>query len=189
MSTLDNPIMENGDVKPGSIALRYGLIGGLVLIAIGLVMQLSGLVDPTDLDKPTNKIANILNYVIFAALAVLAIKAYRDANGGFVTFGKAFTVGILTMLVVAAITLVWSYVYFALIEPDLLEGIQDAAKEQMIDQRGMSEEDADQAMGMMSWMWNPVMMSVMAALGTVFAGLIISLIVAAIMKKNPPEVV
>ena len=54
----------------------------------------------------------------------------------------------------------------------------------MIEQQGMSESDADQAMSYMTWMMNPAMLSVFAAVGSLIAGIIFSLIIGAIMKRE-----
>jgi len=187
MSTLDDPIMEEEKVTPGSVAIRFGLIGGLILVALGLVAQITGLVDMSDPQSTTNRIVNVLNYAIMIGIIVFAVKALKEGNGDIATFGSAFKTGFLTMLIVAAISVVWVLVYFGMIDPTLTDTIKDAAIERMVDQQGMAEEQAEQALGMMSWMFTPTGMAVMAGVGTVFMGAIFSLIVAAIMKKNPPE--
>lgn len=187
MSTLDNPIMEEENATPGSVALRYGLIGGLVLVAIGLVTQITGMVDLSNPQSTTNRIINFFNYAVMIAIIVLAVKAYKEGNSGFASFGRAFRVGFLTMLIIAGITLVWVLLYFGVIDTTMIDTIVEGAKEQMMEQQGMDEEQADQAMGFMGWMFNPVGMAITAAVSTVFMGAIFSLIVAAIMKKNPPE--
>ena len=56
----------------------------------------------------------------------------------------------------------------------------------MIEQQGMSEEQAEQGLKMMSWMFTPVMMSLMGGIFSVIAGVIFSLIVGAFMKREHP---
>ena len=50
----------------------------------------------------------------------------------------------------------------------------------------MSEEQAEQGLKMMSWMFTPAMMSLMGGIFSVIAGVIFSLIVGAIMKREHP---
>lgn len=187
MSTLDNPILEEGNAKAGPIALRYGAIGGMILIAIGLALQLTGLVNPADPQNSTNWLGNVFNIAVSVGVIVFAIKAFTADNGGFVAFGRAFTVGALTILVMVAISAVWTYVYFAMIEPDLVDAIREATRDNMVEKQGMDPEQADQTMGAIGWMFSPGMMAGWVAIFGVIFGMIISLITAAIMKKTPPE--
>ena len=81
----------------------------------------------------------------------------------------------------------YTYVYFTVIDPGMLEAMLEASRDQMIEKRGLSEEDADQAMAMTSFMFTPGMMALIGTLGSALFGAIFALIVAAIMKRTPPE--
>ena len=184
MSTLDNPILEEGNAQAGPIALRFGAIGGMVMIALGLVLQLTGLVDPANPQNSTNWLGNVLNIAVTVGVIVYAIKAFMADNGGFVTFGRGFTVGALTVLVMVVISVIWTYVYFAVIEPDLVDTIREVTKDNMIEKQGMDPDQAEKTMGAIGWMFSPGMMAGWVAIFGVIFGMIISLITAAIMKKN-----
>lgn len=181
--------MEEGNTTPGQVALRYGLIGGLILVAWGLISQLAGLMDMENLQSGTNRLLSFVNYGVMIVVIVLAIRAYMGDHGGIATFGRAFKVGFLTTLVMAVISLIWTYIYFGLIDSSFVETMKEASMEQMIEQQGLSEEDAENAMGMMGFMFNPVGMAIMGGISLTFMGTIFSLVIAAIMKKNPPETI
>ena len=189
MSTLDNPndYIDPSKVSPWPTGSRYGLLAGLVLVVFALVVDLAGLVDYTAQGGGSNWIVNIINWGITVAAIVLAVRQHRDEElGGFISFGRSFNVGFIVSLIIAVITLVWAYVFFSFIEPGLIEEIVAASREQMIEQQGMSEEQAEQGLNMMSWMFTPVMMSVMGGIFSLIAGILFSLVVGAIMKKVHP---
>ncbi len=189
MSTLDNPndYVDPSKVSPWPTAGRYGLLAGLILVVLGLVTHLTGMVDMTNRGGSSNWIVNILNWGVTIGAIVLAVKQHRDEElGGFISFGRSFNVGFIVSLAIALISLVWGYIFFAFVEPGLIEEILEASREQMIEQQGMSEEQAEQGLSMMSWMFTPFMMSVMGGIFSLIAGIIFSLIVGAIMKKENP---
>jgi hypothetical protein len=186
MNTLDTPQGSVAkEVSPWPTGNKYGLYTGLILIVLGLVIHLAGLVDYTDQNASGNWIANIVSWGGMIAGISLAIKYHRDEElGGYVEFGRAFYVGFIVSLIVAILTLVWTYLFFSFIEPDIIEIMKEGAYEQMIEQQGMSEEQADQAMSYMKFFLMPAGLSTMAAISTLITGVIFSLIIAAIMKKS-----
>ncbi len=187
MSTLDSPNFQPQPYRP--VALRYGLIGGLILVAISLVGQVAGLADPTQPYSAGSIINSILTYGTIIAILVLAVKFHRDSNqNGFITFGQAFGLGVLAALVMGVISAIYSYVFFAFIDPGFLDQVVEMQKEQMLES-GMSESEVDQAFNMMSAMFTPGAFAIIAVVGSLIFGAIVSLIVAAVMKKDPPAAV
>lgn len=187
MSTLDNidsrPQPE--EVSPWPTGSRYGLLASLVLIALSLVMYLSGMVDMTGQDTTSSVLSNVVTFGTIVVALVLAIKQHRDQElAGLISFGRAFYVGFIVILVIGIVQAIYAYVFFAFIEPDMISEMLEMTKEQMMDQQGMSASDAENAMGMMSWTFTPAMFAVFGLLGTLIIGVIIDLIVAAIMKRD-----
>lgn len=182
MDTLDNPnkIIDPSTVSYQSISLRNGAIAGLILIIIGLIGNLTGISDPTQPNSATNWIMNIVNWGIMIAFMVMAVKKHRDEDlGGFITFGRAFGVGFLVTLVLSVITAVWVYVYFGFVDPDMATTIM----ENSLAQQGI-EDDA--MIDQMKFWFSPGAMAIYGLLGSLFFGAILSLIIAAVMKKNAP---
>ncbi|MCG8330109.1 MAG: DUF4199 domain-containing protein [Chitinophagales bacterium] len=191
MSTLDNPNdhIQPEKVSPWPTGTRYGMIAGLILIAVGLVIHLAGLVDYTNQNSSGNWISNIINAAVMIGAIVMAIKYHRDEElGGHISYGKGFGVGFIVVLLITVLNAVWTFLFFSFIEPDLIHTILDASREQMIEQQGLSEEQADQGLAMMKWMFNPIGMSVWISLFILMSGVFFDLIIAAIMKKSAPQV-
>lgn len=189
MDTLDNPqIVDPKTVSPFPIATRYGLIASLILVAVGLAFYLGGFVDMSERGGAANWISNIVNWAVMIGASVLAIRKHRDEElAGYISFGRAFTTGFLVNLIIAVVSLIWTYVFFSFVAPELIEQIVEKSMQQMSEQRGMSEEDIEKSMGMMKWMFSPLFFSISAGIAIALIGAIISLITAAIMKKPLPQ--
>jgi len=189
MATLDNP---PGNFDPSTVPLRptaqkYGLTGALILIVAGLAMNLAGLVDYTTKGGTGNTIASILQYGIIIIMVVLAIKTHRDDDlGGYITLGRSIGIGMLTGLIMGVITAIWAYVYFGFIDPGLVDQIREMAHDQALES-GTTEEQFDQAAGIMKFFTSPVFFAIASLIGTLLISFIVSLIGGAVMKKELPE--
>ncbi|MBK8042499.1 MAG: DUF4199 domain-containing protein [Haliscomenobacter sp.] len=184
MSTLDSPIQTQPQVSYRPVGLRFGLIASMVLIALGLIGQVAGLSDPANQSGPGGIAMNILTYGIMIAAIVMAVKQHRDSDlGGLISFKRAFGLGMFVILIIGAITMVWTFIYMSYINPDLVDQIMEVTQEKQQAQ-GLSDEQIEAAAGMMGMFMKPWAMALFAFAGTLLIGLIISLIVAAIMKKE-----
>ncbi len=168
-------------------ALNYGMIGSGVLIVVGLIMYLAGLSDPAEQQGAVGWITNIINAVVMIWAIHMAMKTHRDEDlGGYMTYGRALSAGTVTSLVMAAVTFVWMLVFFTLIAPEMLDQIKELQIAQM-EQQGMTDEQIEQAMEMAGMLTSPVGLAIMGAIGTFILGFILSLIIAAVDRNNPPE--
>jgi large-conductance mechanosensitive channel len=182
--TLKNGTAEN---PFWPLALRNGLIAGLILIAIGLVLQMTGLVDPANQQQGMNAgslISFLINFLVMAGAAVLAVREYRDrVLGGLISLGGAFRMSMAVFLVIAVLTAVWTVLYMGLINPSILEMIREQTVEQAMERSG--GELPEEAEKMMGFFTSPWFIAVGAFFGTLFPGLVIALLVGLVMKKEP----
>lgn len=184
MPALDNNDVDNFidpvTVPYKSTAFRYGGIGGVILVLIGLVIHLAGMVNYQELaNGGSNTIGNITNVIVWVGAIVMAIKYHRDSElGGFISLGRAFFVGLLTAAVIGIVTTIWSYIFFSFIEPDLIDMMREASFDQM------TEEEAEASEGIMNFIMSPGVLSSFALLMTLIAGAVISIIAAAFMRKE-----
>jgi hypothetical protein len=174
--------------------LKYGLISG------GILAPLSGIMVWTCMNKmdrrldPTN--SQILGYsmMVLAFIAVFfGIRSYRDRqNGGTITFGRAFKVGILITLITCAVYVIgWEIVYWGFL-PDF--GDKYAAY--MLDTmkaKGAAPAEIAKATAEMEQFKklyrNPLFNVGMTFLEVFPVGLIMTLLSAAILRrKTPPQV-
>ena len=185
MTTLDNPsnIPNIPEVPFRQTAIKYGAFGGLLLIVLGLIFYVTELTDPTDPDNSFNTVANLLNYAVLIAAIVMAIKFHKNEElGGYLTMGRSIGLGTLTALVLSLITAVWVVVFFAVIDPAMLDGIREMSLEKALE----GGAQRDQVEGMVNLFTSPSMIAAFIVVIYVLVGLVIGLITGAVLKKEPP---
>jgi hypothetical protein len=168
--------------KPSNVqvALRNGLILGAVLIVFSLFLYVLGVSHDSKIQY--------LSFIILIIGAVMGIKQWRDKyNDGYLSYGQAFLNGFLTLLFSGIVASIWTLIFFGVIAPGELENILRATEEQMYEANpNLTDEQFDMAMRWTGMMMRPGWMAFWGLLANVFAGLIISLIVAIFMKKEKP---
>jgi hypothetical protein len=188
MSTLDHP---SGGIDPSAVSirpvsLRYGLIGGLALVVISLVLQLTGMTD-----SATGKggwLAFLLSLVVMFGVIYLAIQKHRDDElGGFMSFGRGLGVGALTSLIMLLISAVFTFLYFTVIDPGIIETMMENSIAQM-EEQGLSDDQIEQSMGFVKWMMNPVFLTISGTIVNYIVAFILSIIGAGILSRKDPAV-
>lgn len=170
--------------------IRYGLIGGGILIVLQLVMTLSGFSDPANAMETGNMMTSIgvglLSFIAYVVIQVIGVRHYKqNISSGFISFGKAFGIAILIAIIMAVIGSLFNYIYMTFINPGFLETVLDATRD-MYEEMGMGEDEIDQAMKIVKMTMNPVAQIIAGLFSGAIMGGISGLIIAAVMKKDPP---
>src|SRR4026208_414163 len=102
--------------------LIYGLIAGIV-VAILMVFNINYIGKSGKVSYETSLLLGYASMLIACSLVYVGIRNYRDKyNGGIISFGKAFKVGILIVLIAATFYVVaWLIEYYFFI-PDFMDG-------------------------------------------------------------------
>lgn len=193
MTTIDEPntYQDPSNVPYFQTALRYGLIGGLVFVVWGLIAQMTGFADPcAAMEGGSNSIlVGLLSMAVFigvsALIGVLAIRQHTSDLGGYIPFGRAFVVALVALIVAGAISGLFNVINTTIIDPGFAERVMGCMEAQY-EAQGMDPEAIDTAMGFMKYAYNPIFQIITGIFSSAFFGAIIGLILAAIMKKNPP---
>lgn len=172
--------MEENNENPSVFAtgLRYGLYLSLASVALMLIIALAG-ANPLQSDfKSWN---TWVNFALSISILVLAHKYFKDNGDGFMTFGQGFGIAFIAFVVSIAIGGVFTYVYTAFVDPDILEDLWIKTAEQM-EQKGQSEEAIEVAIGFTKkFFW------VFYVFGGIFGATVISLIVTLFTRKKNPN--
>lgn len=155
--------------------LAYGVITALAMIIIGVILEVAGLSY-----KPGLKYLSIL---VFLVGVILNAQAFSKANAADITYGQAFSSCFKMTAIIAIIMFVWSFIVI-MIFPNMLDQSLEQARAEMTSNPKLSEEQVDMAMNMTRKYFKPLLHAG-ALFGTLFMGLIFSLIAAAIAKKAP----
>ncbi len=171
MESKSNPMFKS--------AMTYGLFVGIALIVFSLLTYVMGVIKPPFW-------VSLLQYVIIVAGIIYGTKKFRDEDlGGEISYSKALDFGILICVFASVIVGIYMIIFMKVIDPEFMNKMMAVLEEEYA-KAGLSEEQIDVAMGMVSKMQSPIIM----ALGTVFSfsfmGTIFSLVTAAFLKKEKP---
>ena len=170
--TMENP------PSTGKLALKWGLIFGIVLILYSLIINMTG--------QFSNRPLQFVSYIFFIAAIVMAHKEYKQTGDGYMSYGKGLGIGTLTVVVAAIISSIFGFIYMTMIDPSIMDMIRE---QQIMDmeERGMSDAQIEQAMQMTEAFTSPAALAIIGVIVSVIFGFILSLIVTAFTKNSNPE--
>ena len=159
---------------------KDNLVNGLILGLIGVVYTLVIWI----LDLSFNKNIGYLFLLVEVVILFFLIKSYRDNYmHGSISYGQALGAGVIIFLYATIITSIFSYLLNTVIDPGLMQkGL--AVQEQGLLDRGMTQEQVDQALKVAAKMMKPAISIPIGLVANMFFGLILSLIAAAFVRKE-----
>ena len=167
-----------------TIVITFGLIsGGIAALMMFATLPLIG--------RVSYEYLTVLGYTIFVAsflMVFFGIRSYRDTvGGGTITFGKAFTVGILITLLSCAIYIIsWDLVYQQFL-PTFWDDYSNHMIEKMRAEGATQEELSRQIQEneqIKQWFKNPFIRYAMSLMEAFPVGLLITLISSLILKRK-----
>jgi len=166
--------------KKNTSVFYNGLIWGLILGFAGIIYQVILYM----LDQNLNQVLGYGGILISLILLVLGMRSFRDSiRDGVLPFGTAFGFGIVAIVVSGVIGTIYGYIMWTVIDPDIITKMMELQTEKMLE-RGLPEEAIEQAIGITSKFMKPGVMAAMGLGSSLFFGAILSLIVAAFMKRD-----
>jgi Protein of unknown function (DUF4199) len=169
------------------IVLTFGLISGAIAMLMMIVtIPLVG--------RVSYEYLTVLGYTIFVVcflMVFFGIRSYRDnVGGGTMSFGKAFTVGILITLISCGIYVIsWEIIYQNFV-PDFLEKYSAYILEKMR-AAGASQDELNRQIQennqFMQMYRNPLVRYAFTLMEALPVGLLITLISALVLKRKTPK--
>ncbi len=163
---------------PARIALKWGVILGIALIIYSLVLYLT--------DSAGNNKLSIISFLISIGGLVLAMRDFRTRNGGFMAYGEGLTIGTLTAAISGLLSSLFSVFYTTVIDTTIMSRMVDKTRDQW-EESGLSDDQIDQQIKYVEWFQSPGLLFAFGVIGAVISGLVLSLIVAAFMRRNNPN--
>ncbi len=167
--------METAKANQSGIAVKWALINLITAIVITYVFQFLG----TGQSAPVRYLA----YLPFIAFICLAQIEYRDKSSGFMTYGQGFVEGLLFGVFSGIMMAIFMYLYYAVLYPQGVDQMAAAAHDKMVAQ-GQSGDALDAGTEMVK-KYGAIFAVVGALFGVPIFAIIVSLITAAIFKKEP----
>ncbi|MCB0496731.1 MAG: DUF4199 domain-containing protein [Cyclobacteriaceae bacterium] len=168
---------QNESVSVKQVAIKWGLISGILSIVVFLVVYFAGMMG--------NSWIGLVSAVITVVLMVLAHKEFKESGNGYMSYGQGLGLGTLMVTIGSVISALFSYIYIKFINTGYIQEVLDMSRAKMEDQ-GQSDAQIDAAMGYVEKFTTPEMTLIMGLVFGILFGFIIALIVSAITKKNDP---
>ena len=164
------------NVNPWKANLTNGVIFALIGIVYSLVIYF--------MDLSFNKVQGWIFMVVQIIILYFLIKSYRDNyKFGYITYGQALGAGMIIFLYYAVIMALFTYILYTFIDPDLLDKQLAFTEEEML-KRGLPEAAVEAGMKVQQKIMRPAVMAPLSIFGSMIQGLIMSLIVAAFVRKE-----
>jgi hypothetical protein len=160
-------------------SLFYGLLTGAVIAVYQLIVYFFGMAN--------NKSLGNISFFLLVVGILLSVRNYRDqVNLGYIDFGKAFTAGLLTCIFAGMVGAVYSYFQFKYMSPHLIDELLALTQDKLIS-KGLTEDQIEMQSALMEKIMTPLFLSISYVFSMAFWGALLSLLIAAIMKKpeNP----
>lgn len=173
--------MEVQQAKASKFVLNYGLILGLLMVVLGVIMYV------LDSHLQPHWSFMVISMLIFVIIVAYGIKAFKEANGGFLSLGEALKVAVGMSLIAALLAGTWTVLLSTVIEPDLTEQAIELEREKAFEMNpNMTDEQWEKGLEMTEVFRQPWFSFTAALVMYMLFGLIVGLIVGAILKQRRP---
>lgn len=177
--------MEN-KISPSKSAINYAIAFGIIMILQFVIMysfNINAQANPT-----VGIIINVLNYLIlpFTFIYLASNDFKKNQNNGFISFGQTIKIG-LTLCALAAVIYGVFYFIFDLIFPEFKNELVEQISEVTVKQNpNMTAEQLKMSLKFVETFVKPYVAVPFSIVMYSVIGLIHSLIIGAIVKKDKP---
>lgn len=182
---MSNNLTATKPLTPVKAAASFGIVFGLIMI-VEFIVAYAIDIDPME-NKWAGVINSLLNNLILPVLFILlACNTFKKANNGYIKLPQAIKTGVATAVLAAIIFAVFS-IAFNLIFPEAqAEMMEKMKRAQLTANPDMTAEQLKMTMKFMEVFMKPYITFPFTIMFYAFIGLIYSLIVGAIIKKENP---
>jgi len=178
----DNTIINKPSMS--KVTLPYGIAFGIIMI-LEFVVAYALELNAQD-NKMVGVLTNLFNLLLLPFLFILlACNNYKKINGGYITFSQSVKTGV-AVNVIAGLTFAIFNALFYIIIPESKADILEQSRIAYAKSPGMTAEVLKATMKGIEWFMEPYVAIPATAVIYALVGLVISLIVGAIVKKENP---
>ncbi len=151
------------------IVTKYGLLQGVVSSAVSILSTLAAI-------KPSWT-GGVLTTALLVVLILLAHREFKNTHNGVMAYGEGLWSGTLLSMIAAVVSAVLFYAYVRYINTNFfVTAIR--AQQALLEQRGISGAQAQQAMGIVGAVMTPVGIAVSSLISGLVVGFVVALIVS-----------
>jgi hypothetical protein len=149
------------------VVAKYGLIQGVVSTAVSIVNTLAAI-------KPSWA-GGVLTTALLVVLIILAHREFKNTHNGVMAYGEGLWSGTLLSIIAAIVGAGLFYVYVQYINTNFFATAL-RAQQALLEQRGITGAQAQQAMGIVGAVMTPLGIAVSSLISGVVVGFVIALI-------------
>lgn len=162
-----------------SKGVKGGVITGVVLVIFNIIAYLTE-------SLALQSASGWFSFFSLIVGIVLTHRAFKEENGGFMSYGQGLGLGSVLGLIAGTISGLFSFIYLTFVDTTLMQRQMDMVRVQMEDQ-GIADEQIEQGMQFSEMFMTPSMILIMGILGTLFFAFVLSLVISAFTKNTHPE--
>lgn len=166
------------------IAYNYGLVYGLIAVAMAVVQYSLGDFK-TSMGNNSFTIWTGLGIAMMVGFPLAAMLKRRKEQGEQLTYGQGFKTGFTVAVIGSLFTAAWMLLYTLALEPGYQEEVINNSYQQL-QQQNIGKEQMEASIEVTKQFTAPHFMALFTILSAAFMGAIISLILAAFTRKQPP---
>ncbi len=175
--------MEN-TISPAKSGAELGVLFGVIMILEFIVMYIIGM--ESLVGSSVGLIVNLLNFIGFPFLFIYlgCTNFKKNYNKGFISFSQSIKIGVSIMFLAGLIYAVFNMI-FNILYPEFIEEMIAISKKAMIkNDPNMTTAQVQMGLSVMRKFYNPFIDLPVTIAMYSFFGLIYSLIIGAIVKKD-----
>lgn len=174
------------NISPAKSGLSLGILFGIIMVLEFLIMYIIGL--ESLVNGPVGLIVNFLNFLILPFVFItISCNNFKKANSGFISFSQCLKAGVTAMFLAGLVYAIFNLI-FSFIFPEFVDEMIQIVRTQTIEKNPqMTPEQLEMTLSMQRKFMNPVISAPVTVAMYSFFGLIYSLIVGAIVKKEKPQ--
>lgn len=172
--------MEEQQPKTGKFALNYGLLLGAVSVIFAFMLY------TLDMHYQGGFGVMAVSALLSLAAIIIGLIQFKKANGGYMSFGQGFKIGIGICLIAGIIGIIFNQIMQNVIDPDMMAKAMEYQEGQLIE-RGLTPQQASDQMEMGKQFAEPMWQITFGLIGSVLFGVLLSIVPALVIKKAKPE--
>ena len=184
---LKNLLLMEKSVSPAKSGIVFGVLFGVIMVLEFVIMYIIGI--ESLIKSSAKNIVDVANYLVLPILFIyLGCNNYKiKINNGFISLSESLKIGV-SICLIAAIVYATFNVIFNLIFPEFADEIIAILKRSMIAENpNMNSEQIEMGLYVVRKIMNPFVAFPITLAMFSFIGLIYSLIIGAIVKKENPQ--
>jgi len=166
--------------------LIYGLVSGAI---VSTIMIASIQIYNSNPNFEPSMLIGYASMLIAFIMIFVGVKNYRDQSlGGTITFGKAFKMGLLIMLIASTIYVITWLIYYYGFNPEYMEKFSAKVIDNLAKEGASAAAIAEQKAQMKMWSemyQNPFFVILLTYSEIVPVGLLVTLFSALVLKRKP----